>query len=159
MSVSRPLLLGLGGLVLLGLVQWAILPVFDYRDANAERAERARKRHASLRALAADYGAWARVPESAAPKNRSLFSLVNKEAERLSLSRRIEALRPAARDEKNGGERIELRMTGLYLQQAVQWLHALESRPGVRIDSLTLRRTAKNLIDLDMSVALSGGER
>lgn len=156
MSVSRPLLLGLGGLALLGLVQWVILPVFDYRAANADRAERARKRHASLCALAADYGALARAPEAAAPQKRSLFSLVNREAERLSLSRRIEALRPAARDEKDGGERIELRMTGLYLQQAVQWLHALESRPGVRIDSLTLRRTAKNLLDLDMSVALSG---
>ena len=42
MSVSRPLLLGLGGLALLGVVQWVILPAFEYRADNASRAERAR---------------------------------------------------------------------------------------------------------------------
>ena len=45
MSVSRPLLLGLGGLALLGVVQWVILPAFEYRADNASRAERARQRH------------------------------------------------------------------------------------------------------------------
>ena len=44
MSVSRPLLLGLGGLALLGVVQWVILPAFEYRADNASRAERARQR-------------------------------------------------------------------------------------------------------------------
>ena len=43
MSVSRPLLLGLGGLALLGVVQWVILPAFEYRADNASRAERARQ--------------------------------------------------------------------------------------------------------------------
>ena len=95
---------------------------------------------------------------AAAPaKNRSLFSLVNKEADRLSLSRRIEALRPAARKENDGSERIEMRLTGLYLKQGVQWLHALESHPGVRVENLTFRRSAKNLLDMDMTVSLSGG--
>lgn len=159
MSVSRPLLLGLGGLLLLGLTQWVILPIFDFRDGNASRAERARLRHASLQGLAEEYGVLSRAPQDKAGQGRSLFGMVNREAERLALSRRIEALRPAARSEEDGGERIELRMAGLYLQQAVQWLHALESQPGVRVDSLTLRRTAKNLVDMDMSVSLSGSGR
>lgn len=90
-------------------------------------------------------------------ENRSLFSLVNKEADRLSLSRRIEALRPAARKENDGSERIEMRLAGLYLKQGVQWLHALESHPGVRVENLTFRRSAKNLLDMDMTVSLSGG--
>lgn len=159
MNASRPLLLGLGGLTLLGLAQWVVLPILDFRDGNASRAERARLRHASLQRLADEYGALSRTPEAKAGQARSLFGMVNREAERLALSRRIEALRPAARSEENGGERIELRMAGLYLQQAVQWLHALESHPGVRVDSLTLRRTAKNLVDMDMSVSLSGNGR
>ena len=164
MSVSRPLLLGLGGLALLGVVQWVILPAFEYRADNASRAERARQRHLSMQLLTDNYArqiaSLARLSQSnaAAPaKNRSLFSLVNKEADRLSLSRRIEALRPAARKENDGSERIEMRLAGLYLKQGVQWLHALESHPGVRVENLTFRRSAKNLLDMDMTVSLSGG--
>ena len=55
MSVSRPLLLGLGGLALLGVVQWVILPAFEYRADNASRAERARQRHLSMQLLTDDY--------------------------------------------------------------------------------------------------------
>jgi len=154
MSVSRPLLLGLGGLALLGVVQWVILPAFEYR---ASRAERARQRHLSMQLLTDDYARLSQSNAAAPAKNRSLFSLVNKEADRLSLSRRIEALRPAARKENDGSERIEMRLTGLYLKQGVQWLHALESHPGVRVENLTFRRSAKNLLDMDMTVSLSGG--
>ena len=120
MSVSRPLLLSLGGLALLGVVQWVILPAFEYRADNASRAERARQRHLSMQLL-------------------------------------TEALRPAARKENDGSERIEMRLTGLYLKQGVQWLHALESHPGVRVENLTFRCSAKNLLDMDMTVSLSGG--
>ena len=137
MSVSRPLLLGLGGLALLGVVQWVILPAFEYRADNASRAERARQRHLSMQLLTDNYARLSQSNAAAPAKNRSLFSLVNKEADRLSLSRRIEALRPAA--------------------QGVQWLHALESHPGVRVENLTFRRSAKNLLDMDMTVSLSGG--
>ena len=154
MSVSRPLLLGLGGLALLGVVQWVILPAFEYR---ADSAERARQRHLSMQLLTDDYARLSQSNAAAPAKNRSLFSLVNKEADRLSLSRRIEALRPAARKENDGSERIEMRLTGLYLKQGVQWLHALESHPGVRVENLTFRRSAKNLLDMDMTVSLSGG--
>ena len=146
MSVSRPLLLGLGGLALLGVVQWVILPAFEYRADNASRAERARQRHLSMQLLTDDYARLSQSNAAAPAKNRSLFSLVNKEA-----------LRPAARKENDGSERIEMRLTGLYLKQGVQWLHALESHPGVRVENLTFRRSAKNLLDMDMTVSLSGG--
>ena len=142
MSVSRPLLLGLGGLALLGVVQWVILPAFEYRADNASRAERARQRHLSMQLLTDDYARLSQSNAAAPAKNRSLFSLVNKEADR---------------KENDGSERIEMRLTGLYLKQGVQWLHALESHPGVRVENLTFRRSAKNLLDMDMTVSLSGG--
>ena len=154
MSVSRPLLFGLSGLALLGVVQWVILPAFEYRADNASRAE---QRHLSMQLLTDDYARLSQSNAAAPAKNRSLFSLVNKEADRLSLSRRIEALRPAARKENDGSERIEMRLAGLYLKQGVQWLHALESHPGIRVENLTFRRSAKNLLDMDMTVSLSGG--
>ena len=149
MSVSRPLLLGLGGLALLGVVQWVILPAFEYRADNASRAERARQRHLSMQLLTDDYARLSQSNAAAPAKNRSLFSLPQ--------SRRSAALRPAARKENDGSERIEMRLTGLYLKQGVQWLHALESHPGVRVENLTFRRSAKNLLDMDMTVSLSGG--
>ena len=110
-----------------------------------------------MQLLTDDYARLSQSNAAAPAKNRSLFSLVNKEADRLSLSRRIEALRPAARKENDGSERIEMRLAGLYLKQGVQWLHALESHPGVRVENLTFRRSAKNLLDMDMTVSLSGG--
>lgn len=94
MSVSRPLLLGLSGLALLGVVQWVILPAFEYRADNASRAERARQRHLSMQLLTDDYARLSQSNAAAPAKNRSLFSLVNKEADRLSLSRRIEGPPP-----------------------------------------------------------------
>ena len=147
MSVSRPLLLGLGGLALLGVVQWVILPAFEYRADNASRAERARQRHLSMQLLTDDYARLSQSNAAAPAKNRSLFSLVNKEADRLSLSRRIEALRPAARKENDGSERIEMRLTGLYLKRGVQWLHvpALgQESPGYGHDRFPFRRHAMN---------------
>ena len=80
MSVSRPLLLGLGGLALLGVVQWVILPAFEYRADNASRAERARQRHLSMQLLTDDYARLSQSNAAAPAKNRSLFRLVNKEA-------------------------------------------------------------------------------
>ena len=157
---TRALLLGLGGILALGVTQWVILPVFDYRTDNASRAERARQRHASLQLLADDYARLSKSPATrSAAKGRSLFGLVNREADRLSLSRNIEALRPGARNDADGAERIEMRMTNVYLKQGVQWLHALESHPGLRVENLTLRRNAKNLLDMDMALSLSGGGR
>lgn len=157
---TRALLLGLGGILALGVTQWVILPVFDYRTDNASRAERARQRHASLQLLADDYARLSKSPETRSDaKGRSLFGLVNREADRLSLSRNIEAIRPGARNDADGAERIEMRMTNVYLKQGVQWLHALESHPGLRVENLTLRRNAKNLLDMDMALSLSGGGR
>ena len=72
MSVSRPLLLGLGGLALLGVVQWVILPAFEYRADNASRAERARQRHLSMQLLTDDYARLSQSNTAAPAKNRSL---------------------------------------------------------------------------------------
>ena len=69
MSVSRPLLLGLGGLALLGVVQWVILPAFEYRADNASRAERARQRHLSMQLLTDDYALF-QPPRSPCPRRR-----------------------------------------------------------------------------------------
>lgn len=108
----RPLLLGLGGLALLGVVQWVILPAREYRADNASHAPNAPGSaifHAKL--LTDDYARLSQSNAAAPAKNRSLFSLVNKEADRLSLSRRIEAPPPGGPQENDGSERIRCAFT------------------------------------------------
>ena len=48
-------------------------------------------------------------------------------------------------------------MTGLYLRPCLEWLQALESVPGLRIESLNLRRTGQNQLDLDCDLSRPGG--
>ena len=152
MNASRPLLLGLGGLLLVALVAWVIVPLFEYRVAGAARLQRAKARHASMLTLCETASRLSRTPQQTT--GPSLFSAVNREAEQLGLARNIETLRPSSRNDTEEG--LELRISGLYLRQGVQWLHALEARPGVRVDTLTLRRSAQNLLDIDMSVSRTG---
>ena len=152
MNTSRPLLLGLGGLLLIILVAWVIVPLFEYRAAGETRLHRAKNRHATMLTLCQTASRLSQAPQQTT--GPSLFSTINREAEQLGLAQNIETLRPSSR---NGAEEgLELRISGLYLRQGVQWLHALEARPGVRIETLTLRRSAQNLLDIDMSVSHAG---
>lgn len=94
MSVSRPLLLGLGGLALLGVVQWVILPAFEYRADNASRAERARQRHLSMQLLTDDY---ARLSQSNAAAPRKTAPCSASSTRRPTACPCPGALRPSAR--------------------------------------------------------------
>ena len=124
-------------------------------------AQDLRAGQADIRVLAEEYGQLAQSAPAERQQQQTLFSLVNSEAGRLQLSRRIEAARPAALRGKNGRggsvESLELRMTGLYLRPCLEWLQALESVPGLRIESLNLRRTGQNQLDLDCDLSRPGG--
>lgn len=161
MTISRPLLAGLIA-ALTGLALfWGVLPLFSWRAEGNARLARARAGQADIRVLAEEYGQLAQSAPAERQQQQTLFSLVNSEAGRLQLSRRIEAARPAALRGKNGRggsvESLELRMTGLYLRPCLEWLQALESVPGLRIESLNLRRTGQNQLDLDCDLSRPGG--
>ena len=101
MSVSRPLLLGLGGLALLGVVQWVILPAFEYRADNASRAERARQRHLSMQLLTDDY---ARLNGAASVAISDMEAFPLSVAVRLGADAAFKAADPALADLANGCE-------------------------------------------------------
>lgn len=112
--------------------------------------------------------------DTSAGEKPDLFALVNNQAEKLHLSRYIEAARPSTESVKVGtnatqlGTKVaqtqakssqtrqilELRMVGLNLNQCVDWLYTLESLPDLRIESLNLRRTAQGLLNLDLRLSL-----
>lgn len=160
MSISRPLLLALLALLTLLALFRGVLPLFAWRAEGNARLERALARQAEIRVLADEYEQLARRAASASEQKQTLFRLVNSEAERLQLARRIEAARPSTLREggARGGpvESLDLRMNGLYLGQCVDWLHALEALPGLRIESLNLQRTVQNRLDLDCTLSRPG---
>lgn len=101
MSISRPLLVGFLTLLALLALFRGVLPLFSWRAEGNARLERALARQAEIRVLADEYRQLARGAASASERKQTLFSLVNSEAERLQLARRIEAARPAALDRKS----------------------------------------------------------
>lgn len=160
MSISRPLLVAFLALLALLALFRSVLPLFSWRAEGNARLERALARQDEIRVLADKYRQLVRGAASAPQQKQTLFSLVNSEAERLQLARRIEAARPSTLREggARGGavESLDLRMSGLYLGQCVDWLRALEALPGLRIESLNLQRTTQNRLDLDCTLSRSG---
>ena len=161
MTISRRLLAGLIAMLAVLALFWGVLPLFSWRAEGNARLARAQAGQAEIRALAEEYGRLAQSAPAEARQQQSLFSLVNSEAGRLQLARRIEAARPARLREGNGRggsvESLELRMTGLYLKQCLEWLQALEAVPGLRIESLNLQHTGQNQLDLDCALSRPGG--
>ncbi len=86
---------------------------------------------------------------NASAGNDSLFSSANEAGMELLLVDCIESLRPGtSQDGKT--EILDIQMRGLYLGEAMRWLQAMESIPGADMDSLSLRRTDMQLLDMDM---------
>jgi type II secretory pathway component PulM len=150
MMQLRPLIV-LAGLLTVLLLAVALL-LFSYRSESEGRLQQARQRCAEIGSLVK---IMAEQPFREAPQSGNpLFARVNREAERLALSRQIEALHPSVADD--GGERIDLKMRSVYLDQCVAWIYALESFQDVKIASISLKRTDVNMLDLDMTLVRTG---
>ncbi len=119
---------------------------------NAERELRlALNQYGETRNLVARYEdlrarAHKRPSQAAA---QTLFSAVNKRCDELHLSECMESLRPST-SRREGADALDLRMRGLYLGETMRWLQSLEAMPDTNIAVLTLRRTDRRLLDLDL---------
>lgn len=154
MNKEQRMQYGIAGCILLMVLFFVIMPLFTYRTTGLERVQTAQENYTSIQNLA--NVAELSAKQATLAQDTSLFGRINKEAERLMLASRIETLRPVILQDTNGGERIDLRMTDVYLDQTVAWLFALESYPDIRIESLTLTRTGENLVTMDMVVIRQG---
>jgi len=156
MNKDQRIRLGIVAFALLMVLLFGIMPLFSYRETGSTRVRNAQRDYTTLSALVA---LTKPLNQQSGVQDTSLFGRINKEAERLRLSSRIETLRPVVMHNEQGGERIDLRMTGLYLEQSVAWLFALESYTDIRIESLTITRTGNNLLDMDMVVIRQGTQQ
>lgn len=148
-------LLGLGGLLVTAAL---FVPVSDYRDARNTSMEQAERRLAAFRGLSATY-TQRTIREKSTPDvaQQSLFALFNSQTGEVGVSDRVEKLRPQTGRGGTDAERLEARLSGVYLDMGVNLLWALEQEKGVRIESLVLTRTAQGLLDMDIVLARNAG--
>lgn len=148
-------LMGLGGLLVIAAL---FVPVCDSRDARQISMEQAERRLATFRSLSAAYTQRTirekNTPETA---SQSLFALFNSQTGAIGVSDRVEKLRPQTGRGGTDAERLEARLSGVYLDMGVNLLWALEQEKGVRIESLVLTRTAQGLLDMDIVLAKNAG--
>ena len=156
MNKEQRIRFGISAFVLLLVLLFVIIPLFTYRESGYTQLRIAQKNYASLSKLIAL--AKPANQQNRAQQDSSLFGRINKEADRLGLTNNIETLRPVTMHNEQSSERIDLRMTELYLEQSVTWLFALESYADIRIESLTMTRTSNNLLNIDMVVIRQGTE-
>lgn len=156
----RALIWGIGGLFFIGVIQYMVFPLFEYRERCIRKAERARNQYASLETLTQEYRQLSEIsafPDTSKMETeQGLFALVNAEASSVGISGAIETLRPSSRGGQENGERLELRLGEVDLSQSIRWLYALEEKHrNINVESLTIRRTTRGLLTLDMILSRS----
>ncbi len=130
-----------------------IVPLFSYRSEGEARVRANQEEYTRIANLAALVDVSKKKPQQ---EEISLFGRLNREADRLGLTSNIETLRPLSQRSNDEGERIDLRITGLYLNQGIAWLFALESYPDTHLENLTITRNDANLLDMDMVIIRQG---
>lgn len=144
--------------VILAVVLASSWFVYSWHKSSGEKLQQAVRQYGEIRSMLAEYDMLRHQvstrPQTAA--KQSLFSAINEKSAELGFTACIESLRPSAsQDQKT--EILDLQMRGLYLSEAMRWLQTMEALPDVRIDTLNLRRTDKQLLDLDMRLVKSQG--
>lgn len=150
------LLLGLLLLLLMALGGQALL---ERRAESEAKARQMAARASRVTALAKEL---AKAPRSSAraPQNRTLLAVVNHEVKRLGLGRHLEAVRPGKSEKQGRAESLlEFRLSGMYLRGVLDWVRAVEAMPGVRVVRMSMSRSGKDLLDLDMAIARAEAEK
>lgn len=83
----------------------------------------------------------------------TFFSLIESIASTLNMRGAIKSIKPSTMMEDGASfERVSVTASGLYQQQGVAFLHALENvGPDVRIENLSIRRSKDNLWDMTLT--------
>ncbi len=79
--------------------------------------------------------------------NQSLFFLVTKLTENSQLSSKLTLIQPI---ENNDGERLNIRLENLYLDQFIAWLEELSKHKSIDIEQLNLTRTEQNTLNFSL---------
>lgn len=160
-SSQRLIVLGVGGILLIVLVQFVLLPCVTYVRSLDRDIVRAKREYASVQQLVDRLRVLQRA-ESVAVKAASgekdaLFAHVEQLARRFGLQRNLESMRPSSRqiDDATVEDEVTMRFRGATQKQLLQMLYAVEYQEvGLAVKTLGLRKDKKRLLDIDLSVTL-----
>ena len=141
----------IGGAVLLFAL--LALPTLRAHEAALARLHGLQQQTNSLAGKAA---ALASLRQSGVQAQRqpkgTFFSLVESIASTLDMRGAVKSIKPSSMTEEGASfERVSITASGLYQQQGVAFLHALENSGPVRIESLSIRRSKDNLWDMTLT--------
>lgn len=140
-------LVGLGGVVLVTLAWWGVLrPLQDWRTAEAEEQLRLARDWQGVQELAAELQQLRSDPSRSATgvARQSLSTLVEQ-----SLEGR--PFRPT-RLQLNEAGQMQLRLDAVSFDEALAWLHELESYPGVLATAVSVSGVEGGRVSLGLTL-------
>ncbi|WP_348674312.1 type II secretion system protein GspM [uncultured Abyssibacter sp.] len=123
-----------GAAVLVALLYYLLIwePLAMGRERVASQLEVERSLAAELAAaapLARQATASSGAPTTAAAQNRSLLAVVDQTGKSAGLGQGVRRVQP------EGDDRVRVWLEGVEFNRTVRWLHQLESRHGMTVDS------------------------
>ncbi len=154
-------ILALGGLALILLVQFVILPLVDWRTGSARRKARAWTELEQIQELAGRYRELIEARDKLAKGGNkaqgTLYAIVDGTARNLKISKKIKFIKPERRDYEGGvkQEIVSVGLTGLYVDEAVRFLHAMEvDVDGIAVREAHFKRDKNQLLDVDLVMSM-----
>lgn len=149
------------GVALILLVQFVILPLVDWRESSARSKTRAWAELAQIEELAARYqdliSARDKLARGGNKSQGTLYAIVDGTARSLKISKKIRFIKPERRDYEASvkQEIVSVGLSGLYVDEAVRFLHAMEKDvDGVAVREAHFKRNKSNLLDLDLVMSM-----
>ena len=158
---QRTLTLGICGILLLGTLQFLLLPSMDYKENMTKQVTRNRNAVGKLHVLTQEYSQLLtkrKALSKGLDRNKgTLFAIVEKVARELKINKKIDSVRPQKRLLENSltEEEVTLRFKGLYQKHLVNFLYKIEkSLQGITVKNISIKQTKQKLLDVDISLIM-----
>jgi len=166
-SSRRTVLIGTAAvLILVSIVVWGVLPVYEYRQELRQRQEQTRQQLAQVSRLAAEYrqakrAAASRPDDDAKSTQSSLFSFVENQADRDDIKRHIAYMRPNTVESPTGAveKQVQIRLEDIRLAPFLAFLKHIEyAETDISVTRLTIRSPRDNPGQLRVDLLLAAYE-
>jgi len=161
-SHNRAVLLGCCGILLLAILQFILLPAWDYRQAMTRKVHNSIAALHDTEILAHQYTSLiqqrSELSKESNAQQGTLFALVEKVCRKLSISSAIDAIHPTQQALENNliQETLNLRLKGLHQRSLTKFLYAVEHQlQGITVTNLAITRTKENLLDADFTLSMT----
>lgn len=154
----------LGGcaLLLLGILQFILLPAWDYKEAMNNEVHRKQKALRRVNSLSSEYSNLIQQRKELSKEGNqqqgTLFALVEKITRDLTINSNIDAIRPKRNNVESNliQEILTVRFKRLYQRSLIKFLYTLEHDvEGITVKELIIARTKNNLLDVNVTLSMT----